>query len=97
MRPAPDREAFQGAISGDVVLPGSPDYESARKPAIARFHDVWPEAIVLCSTPADVSGTVSFARRSGLQTATRSHERAVRPGAAAVAAGLQPRVAPLLA
>jgi hypothetical protein len=29
--------ALQAAIDGEVVLPGSPDYDSARKPAIARF------------------------------------------------------------
>jgi FAD/FMN-containing dehydrogenase len=36
---APDWEVLQRAVSGDVVLPGSPDYESTRKPAIANFHD----------------------------------------------------------
>ncbi len=71
-RAAPDWGALQGAIAGDVVLPGSPDYESVRKPAIASFHDVRPQAVVLCSAPADVSETISFASRSGLQTATRS-------------------------
>lgn len=68
----PDWSVLQGAVSGDVVLPGSPEYDSARKPAIARFDDVRPQAIVLCQTPADVSETISFARRSGLRTATRS-------------------------
>ena len=73
MKPsAPDWGALQGAIAGEVVLPGSPDYDSARKPAIARFHDVRPQAVVLCETPADVSETISFARRSELRTATRS-------------------------
>ena len=60
------------AIAGDVILPGSPGYESARKPAIARFHNVRPQALVRCATPADVSETVSFARRAGLRTAARS-------------------------
>src|SRR3712207_5599994 len=71
-RAAPDWGALQSAIAGVVVLPGSPDYESGRKPAITRFHDVRPRAVVLCSTPADVSETISFARRSGLKTANRS-------------------------
>jgi hypothetical protein len=39
-RAAPDWGALQSAIAGEVVLPGSPDYESVRKPAITRFHDV---------------------------------------------------------
>jgi len=69
---APDWGALQRAISGDVVLPGSPDYDPARKPAIARFHDALPQAVVLCESPAEVSETVSFARRYGLRTVTRS-------------------------
>jgi hypothetical protein len=43
-----------------------------RKPAIARFHDVRPRAVVLCKTLEEVSETISFARRSGLRMATRS-------------------------
>ena len=69
---APDWEALQAAIEGGVVLPNSPDYESIRKAAIANFHDVMPRAIVLCETHADVSETISVARRSGLPTVTRS-------------------------
>jgi FAD/FMN-containing dehydrogenase len=49
-----------------------PGYESARKPATARFHDVLPQAVVRCVTPADVSETISFARRAGLRIAARS-------------------------
>jgi FAD/FMN-containing dehydrogenase len=69
---APDWLALQRAIEGDVVLADSPGYESVRKPAITRFHDVRPQAIVLCRTPADVSETISLLRRSGLETAIRS-------------------------
>ena len=72
MRPAPDWNALRGEISGDVILPGSSGYESARRPAIPRFHNVRPQAIVLCETSEDVSETIQFARRSGLRTATRS-------------------------
>ncbi len=71
-RSAPDWGALQRAISGDVILPNSPEYDLVRKPAIASFHDVRPQAIVLCTTPADVSETISFARRSGLRPAARS-------------------------
>jgi FAD/FMN-containing dehydrogenase len=67
-----DWEALQGAIAGSVVLPGSPDYDMVRKPAMARFENVRPEAVVLCATPADVSATIEFAKRVGLQTAVRS-------------------------
>jgi FAD/FMN-containing dehydrogenase len=71
-RELPDWSMLQAAISGEIILPGSPGYETARKPAIARFHDVRPRAVVRCATPADVSETISFARRAGLRTAARS-------------------------
>jgi FAD/FMN-containing dehydrogenase len=71
-RVVPDWNALQGGVSGEVVLPSSPHYETARKPAIARFDDVLPQAVVLCGTPEDVSEVISFARRSGLRTTTRS-------------------------
>jgi FAD/FMN-containing dehydrogenase len=63
--------ALQAAIAGEVILPGSPDYDSARKPAITRFDHVRPEAVVRCRTPSDVAETISFAQRIGLLTATR--------------------------
>jgi FAD/FMN-containing dehydrogenase len=69
---APDWNALQGAIAGEVILPGSQDYESVRKPAIARFHDVRPQAVVRCATPEDVAETISLARRSGLPAVPRS-------------------------
>jgi hypothetical protein len=49
-----DWDALRGEISGEVSLPGSPHYEQARKPAIARFQDIKPQALVLCETPQDV-------------------------------------------
>jgi FAD/FMN-containing dehydrogenase len=67
-----DWDALRGEISGEVSLPGSPHYEQARRPAIARFQDIKPQALVLCETPQDVSETISFARRSGLETVVRS-------------------------
>jgi hypothetical protein len=56
-----DWEALEEAIAGRVILPGLPGYETARKPAMARF-DVWPAAIALCTTPADVAEVFAFAR-----------------------------------
>jgi hypothetical protein len=79
-RSLPHWETRQGAIAGEVVLPGSPGYDSVRKPANARFYDVRPRAVVLCEAPEDVSETVCFARRSELRRATRSGGTA-SPGA----------------
>jgi FAD/FMN-containing dehydrogenase len=75
-----DWRALQAGIAGDIVLPDAPGYASLRRPPVARFDDGFltfaestgPEAIVLCREPADVSATIAFARRSGLDTAARS-------------------------
>jgi FAD/FMN-containing dehydrogenase len=64
--------ALQGAIAGEVVLPDSPGYDRARAPALANFDDVRPQAVVLCATEMDVSETLGFARRFGIDVAPRS-------------------------
>jgi hypothetical protein len=61
-----------GALEGEVVLPGSPRYDEVRKPPIPRFHDVRPQAVVLCRTQADVVEAIAFARRSGVALTVRS-------------------------
>jgi FAD/FMN-containing dehydrogenase len=66
-----DWDALRSAIDGEVVLPGSPDYDVRRKPAIPRFDDVPPQAVVLCRTPGDVAATIRLARRVGLPVAAR--------------------------
>jgi FAD/FMN-containing dehydrogenase len=68
----PSWAALQGAIGGEVVLPGSAAYERVHTPFNARFDPVRPKAVVLCATPEDVVETISFARRHRLRTATRS-------------------------
>jgi rhodanese-related sulfurtransferase len=60
------------ALEGEVVLPGSPRYDEVRRPQIPRFHDVRPQAVVLCRTPEDVAEAIAFARRSGIEVAVRS-------------------------
>jgi hypothetical protein len=36
----PEWEGLRDSIAGGVVLPGSPAYESTRKPATANFRDI---------------------------------------------------------
>jgi FAD/FMN-containing dehydrogenase len=72
MPSAADFRALARTIEGQLIVPGSPEYETLRKPAMVRFGNVRPAAIVRCKAPADVSEAVAFARRFGLQTATRS-------------------------
>jgi len=66
-----DRDVLTGLVTGDVILPDSPDYDIVRKTAMARFDDVRPAAVVRCRTPEDVSAVIRFARRAELPVATR--------------------------
>jgi hypothetical protein len=66
-------QALNERIAGDVILPDSPGYDTARKPALARFDHVRPEAIVRCRTPIDVAMTLELARAA---RAYRSHREA---------------------
>ncbi|QYN39776.1 FAD-binding oxidoreductase [Pseudonocardia sp. DSM 110487] len=63
--------ALRGTIAGEVVLPGSADYERARRPAIARFRDVRPRAVVRCATTQDVVETLAVARLLRVPVAVR--------------------------
>jgi FAD/FMN-containing dehydrogenase len=63
---------LQAAVTGEVLVPGAPGYEGARKPALARFHHLRPEAIVRCENPTDVAETLAFALRAGMPVAVRS-------------------------
>src|SRR5688500_8950492 len=66
-----DWATLQGTIDGEVVLPDLPVYQRVSKPFNARFHEVQPRAIVLCATPQDVSETILFLHRHGLENAIR--------------------------
>jgi FAD/FMN-containing dehydrogenase len=63
---------LRAALEGELVLPGSPRYDTVRKPQIPRFHDVRPQAVVLCRTREDVGEAIAFARRTGIELAVRS-------------------------
>jgi FAD/FMN-containing dehydrogenase len=67
-----DWDTLQGAIAGEVVLPGAPGYELARKPATPILPDVRPLAVVRCASAGDVAEVVALARRHGLACAPRS-------------------------
>jgi FAD/FMN-containing dehydrogenase len=67
-----DWQALQQTIAGEVLTPEAAGYEEARKPAIARFHDVRPQAVVRCRAAEDVAEAVAFAGRSGLPVTARS-------------------------
>lgn len=54
------------------IVPGSPGYEAARKPAMARFYDARPRAVIPCEGPDDVAEGIAYARREGLHATPRS-------------------------
>jgi FAD/FMN-containing dehydrogenase len=68
----PDWESLQGRIDGDVALPGSPAYQALPPPFNARFRDLRPAAVMSCASSQDVAEAISFARRHGLELATRA-------------------------
>jgi FAD/FMN-containing dehydrogenase len=58
-------------VAGEVLVAGSPEYESARRSQIARFDGVRPHAIVRCRLPEDVAQALAFAKE-GLHVSLRS-------------------------
>jgi FAD/FMN-containing dehydrogenase len=60
------------SCAAELLLPGSPEYERLRVPAMARFAAVRPAAIARCRTPADVAAALALARRRGLPVTARA-------------------------
>jgi FAD/FMN-containing dehydrogenase len=58
-------------VGEDVLVPGSAEYEAARRSQIARFDGVRPRAVVRCRAPEDVARALAFAKE-GLHVALRS-------------------------
>jgi FAD/FMN-containing dehydrogenase len=57
-------------LNGPVILPGHPDYDSARR-IWNGMHDKRPALIARCADSADVSHAVTFARERKLLVAVR--------------------------
>ena len=66
-----DWGALARLVGGDVIVPGSAEYDTARKSAMARFDEVKPAAVVRCETPLDVSAAIGFARSAGMSLSVR--------------------------
>ncbi len=69
---APDWDALQRGISGQLLRPGDDAYQQTRTPFIAWFDDPEPQAVVRCAAPEDVAEVIGFARRQGIDIAARS-------------------------
>ncbi|MBO4208398.1 FAD-binding oxidoreductase, partial [Micromonospora echinofusca] len=67
-----DWAALRGSLQGHLLLDSDPDYEWTRKPFIARFDEILPQAVVMAADPQDVVEALAFARRHGIEFALRS-------------------------
>ncbi|MFI5492414.1 FAD-binding oxidoreductase [Actinoplanes sp. NPDC051859] len=67
----PDWSALAASLGGTVDLPGSGNYDSARRLVDPRFDGVRPPAVVRCASSADVTEVLRFARQSRLPVVPR--------------------------
>jgi FAD/FMN-containing dehydrogenase len=68
--PDADVEAFRGALRGQLIPSGGPDYEAARRVWNGNI-DKRPALIARCAGTADVQQAVNFARDRGLLLSLR--------------------------
>jgi len=71
LRESPRLVASASNIGGEILLPGHPEYDSARKLWNSRI-DRYPALIVRAFSAADVASALNFARRAGLAVAVRA-------------------------
>src|SRR5579875_3279657 len=64
-------DRLRDGLAGQVLEPGMPGYEAVRRPAMARFWQVRPRAVVRCTAADDVAQALAFARRAGLPVVPR--------------------------
>jgi FAD binding domain len=65
-------DALERTIAGEVILPGAPGYDAARRPALAGYDDIRPAAVVRCRSAEDVAEALAFTRGAGLPAVARS-------------------------
>jgi FAD/FMN-containing dehydrogenase len=63
-------EGLRATISGAVITPGDPGYDTARSLWNGTF-DRHPAVVVCCSAPADVAAAIGFAEANGLEISVR--------------------------
>jgi FAD/FMN-containing dehydrogenase len=66
-----DLELLGTALDGDLLTPASPGYDAARRPALTRFWDVRPQAVVRCESAQDVARAIGYARDTGTHVVPR--------------------------
>jgi FAD/FMN-containing dehydrogenase len=66
-----DFARLRAVLAGEVLESGTPGYEAARRPAMPRFWDIRPRAVVRAASAEDVAHTLAFAATSGLPVVPR--------------------------
>jgi FAD/FMN-containing dehydrogenase len=56
---------IDAALDGEAYEPGSPGYETLRRPADVRFGHIRPRLVVRCRSVADVVRALEYARTTG--------------------------------
>ena len=62
---------FADSLEGEVFTPGSRGYETIRRPANPAFHNTRPQAVVRCTSVADVAATIDYALDTGTEVTPR--------------------------
>lgn len=63
---------LRAVLEGELLTPTTPGYDAARRPALARYEDVRPRAVVRCASEQDIARTIAFARNTGAHVVPRS-------------------------
>jgi FAD/FMN-containing dehydrogenase len=66
-----DLGRLQAVLDGTLLTSASSGYDAARRPALARFRDVHPLAVVQCVSARDVAATLAYARATGIDAVPR--------------------------
>ena len=66
-----DLDGLRAALDGELLTSASPGYDTARRPAMARYRDVRPRAVVQCASIQDVVRTIGYARDTGTHVVPR--------------------------
>lgn len=69
---APDWRRLEGSLTGELLLPGAPGYDSARRPEQPPPTEHRPVAVVMAANAADVAAVIAFGREHGIATVPRS-------------------------
>ncbi|HNY45976.1 MAG TPA: FAD-binding protein, partial [Casimicrobium sp.] len=59
------------SLAGKLLLPRDPQYRAAALSANARFDQVLPLAVAMCTSSSDVARRINWARKEGVALATK--------------------------